>query len=276
MCHALDSNDALIDLSLENNGASSFTEGHADSILKSNQRLGMMRRHLPARQRRLGAGVEADHPPVRRAWERQDGALGALRRSGVGQKQTDTEMAYERTRGLREEVQRFESRSFVMTDYGGKTEFALMHHRHHDRNARSLMAPSVYLIVVNLVAGLEQGARELRWWRRYIRALAPRGSMPTIALIGSRADRCAKPNGMLAALRANADADGNELPEVTAAFAFDCRGAAWPLRDWYVTQHDALVGMAPPIPKPIEAVRERRQLWVESKVKAMPWSDFCT
>jgi hypothetical protein len=64
------------------------------------------------------------------------------------------------------QVHRYESRAFTVTDYGGKTEFALMHHRHHDPNARALMAPAVYLIVVNLSLGFEQGTREVRWWRR--------------------------------------------------------------------------------------------------------------
>jgi hypothetical protein len=110
----------------------------------------------------------------------------------------------------------------------------------------------------------------------YIRALAPRGATPTIALIGSRADRCAKPTALLAALRAQADIDGIELPELSAGFAFDCRGAAWPLRDWYVAQHDALVGMASPIPKPIEAIRDRKAAWSEaSRTRILPWTEFC-
>ena len=119
--------------------------------------------------------------------------------------------------------------------YGGKTEFALMNHRHHDRNARVVMAPAVYLVLVNLMNGVEQCALELRWWRRFIKAGSPRGMAPTICLIGSRGDKAHKAQSLLNEIRHRADADGKELPEITAAFQFDCRGAAWPLRDWCVS-----------------------------------------
>ena len=154
-----------------------------------------------------------------------------------------------------------------------------MHHHHHDRNALSILAPSVYLIVINLTNGYEAGCAEVRWWRRYIRALFPRGYVPPICLIGSRADRIAKPAPLLAALRDHANADGAELPELSSAFAFDCRGAAWPLRDWYVAQHDQLVGGAPPVPRAIDAFISRKQAWSEAKhglVKVLPWSEFAT
>ena len=48
------------------------------------------------------------------------------------------------------------------------------------------MAPSVYVIVVNLMAGYEAGIEEIRWWRRFLRAVMPRGTVPPIALVGSR------------------------------------------------------------------------------------------
>ena len=164
-----------------------------------------------------------------------------------------------------------------MSDYCGRTEFALMHHHHHDRNARDFMAPSVYLILVNLMAGSEHAVEEVRWWRRYIRSLMPRGAMPPIALIGARADRVAKPNHLMSAIRDQANADGRELPEVSAHFAFDCRGAAWPLRDWYVAQHDQLVGAATPIPKVVDAFLVRKQEWSEKHrhLRALPWGEFC-
>ena len=36
----------------------------------------------------------------------------------------------------------------------------LMHHHHHDRHGRNLLAPAVYIIVINLQAGFEQGVAE--------------------------------------------------------------------------------------------------------------------
>ena len=190
VCHALEFNASLVDLSLENNGASYFTESHADSLLASNRRRAAASRYLP----QFGGGdVPQSRLHVHLCGEPGSGKTalaGALRRSGVGQKMTEAEGGtHERTRGFSEHFQRYESRTFVVTDYGGKTEFALMHHHHHDRNALSILAPSVYLIVINLTNGYEAGCAELRWWRRYIRALFPRGTVPPICLIGSRADR---------------------------------------------------------------------------------------
>ena len=113
-------------------------------------------------------------------------------------------------------------------------------------------------------------------YRRYIRALMPRGTVPPVCLIGSRADKVGKPAQLISALREHANADGAELPEIIAHFAFDCRGAAWPLRDWYVAQHDALVGAAPPVPRVIDAALQRKQAWSEEKrgLRAMPWGEF--
>ena len=47
VCHALESNASLISLSLENNGASTFTEAHAERLLASNRRRAAIRRHMP-------------------------------------------------------------------------------------------------------------------------------------------------------------------------------------------------------------------------------------
>ena len=276
MCHALESNSSLVALSLENNGASTFTEVHASVLLDSNRRRAAIRRHLPgARERSPGSRLH-----VHLCGEPGSGKTslaGALRRSGVGQKAGEEAVHHTRTRGIVESTQRYESRVFVVTDYGGKSEFALMHHRHHDRNARELMPPAVYVIVVNLMSGFDHCAAELRWWRRYLRAVMPRGTVPPVCLIGSRADRCAKPNQILLALREHANYDGTELPEIVAAHAFDCRGAAWPLRDWYVQQHDAQVGAALPVPRVIESVLTRKEVWAEKhKLRSLGWGDYCT
>jgi Ran GTPase-activating protein (RanGAP) involved in mRNA processing and transport len=233
--HALDSNSSVVELSLDNNGASYFTEAHCERMLLSNRRSSAMRRHLPA----LASG---EMVPQTRLTVHICGEPGsgrsilsmALRRSGVGQKAAEGE-DQSRDRGVVQLVHKYESRVFELIDYGGKTEFALMNHRHHDRNARAVMAPAVYLVLVNLMNGVEQCALELRWWRRFIKAGSPRGMAPSICLIGSRGDKAPKAQSLLNEIRHRADADGKELPEITAAFQFDCRGAAWPLRDWYVS-----------------------------------------
>ena len=277
VCHALEGNSSLVALSLENNGASTFTEVYANSLLDSNRRRAAVVRHMPGG--RFDSTATASRLHVHLCGEPGSGRTalaGALRRSGVGQKSGEEPMTHMRTRGVVESTQRYESRIFVVTDYGGKSEFALMHHRHHDKNAREIMHPAVYVIVVNLLSGFEAGVEEIRWWRRYLRALMPRGTVPPVCLVGSRADRCAKPAQMLAALREHANFDGAELPEIVAAHAFDCRGAAWPLREWYVHQHDALVGAAPPLPRAIDLVLTRKEAWMEKqKLRSMGWSDFC-
>ena len=51
----------------------------------------------------------------------------------------------------------------------------------------AMLAPAVYVVVINLQNGIEQAQIELRWWRRYIRALMPRGTVPPICVVGSRA-----------------------------------------------------------------------------------------
>lgn len=278
VCHALESNPSLVALSLENNLASNFTEAHAEQLLASNRRRQACRKEIA----KLGNGelVGQSRLHVHMCGESASGKTalaGALRRSGVGQKNTDVEGGvHERSRGVQEQVQRYESRTFVMTDYGGKTEFALMHHHHHDRNARSILAPAVYVVVINLLVGFEQGCAELRWWRRYIRALMPRGTVPPICLVGSRGDRVKDPNKLLGALREHANADGAELPEISSHFAFDCRGAAWPIREWYVSQFDNLVGSAPPVPRVIDAVLHRKYEWAEKHrgLRSLPWSEF--
>ena len=209
VCHALESNASLLALSLENNGASAFTEAHAQRLLSSNRRRAAVHRHLPTMAN--GEVVPASRLHVHLCGGPGSGKTalaGALRRSGVGQVQKDDQGSHERTRGVSEQIQRYESRTFVVSDYCGRTEFALMHHHHHDRNARDFMAPSVYLILVNLMAGYEHAVEEVRWWRRYIRSLMPRGAMPPIALIGARADRVAKPNHLMSAIRDQANADG--------------------------------------------------------------------
>lgn len=278
--HALDGNSSLVALALDNNGASYFTEVHGERMLSSNRRMAAMRRHLPSLAN--GELVAQTRLTVHLCGEPGCGKTalsGALRRSGVGQKAVEGEGQQQRNRGVVQLVHRYESRTFEVTDYGGKTEFAMMHHRHHDRNARAVMAPAVYLVIINLSNGVEQCAAELRWWRRLIRSSAPRGQMPVLAVIGSRADRCPKGDGkpILNAVRAIADQDGTELPEIAAAFQFDCRGAAWPLRDWYVAQHDSLVGNAPPVPMVVDAVRERKAAWMEkeTRLRVLSWGDLC-
>jgi hypothetical protein len=174
-----------------------------------------------------------------------------------------------RTRGVVVKYHSLEGRRFSFWDYAGQPEFRIGHIDH----LQGEVGLAVYVIVINLSS--DDCARQLRDWRRLIRACVPPGREPIIVLVGSRPHSCKDPQQLVERLAKASDDSG--LNPILAAFALDCRShsACEPLRKWLVQQHAALVAEAAPVPRASEAVLERKPEWLKERHVLLSWEEFC-
>ena len=99
---------------------------------------------------------------------------------------------------------------------------------------------------------------------------------PTLALVGSRADKVADAVAMVVRLHEAANAEAG-LPPVSAAFALDCRKRweeSWRLREWLVAQHDELVARASRVPRACEAIVRMKPAFVREDGPLVRWERF--
>ena len=252
-----------------------------------------------------GAGKTTLSSALRRSW------LGSIFKANRALQPDRPNDKAARTRGVVVEYDNFEGCAFSFWDYGGQPEFHLGHHDYMrgaggdasgagSADGASSEAPlrgvAIFLIVVSLADEPSKRAKDVLYWRRFIRACLPADARPLVAVVGSRADGrpdakalvkdltkvsrfrskqsfparliplsvCTQtPSRLLSSWQVGGEEDASGLPPLAEGFAIDCRSytACAPLRQWLVQQHRRLMQRAMKMPRACESILTQKRSW---------------